>query len=111
MQICADFIEARGYTIWANVIGLRTDELKRAVKKDRQNEEGTSRWINVMPMVRARHSKADVRRFWFGDMQPADAVAIQSRQSTAASGPRSWAIIASPSQHRDRLLPDQFLST
>lgn len=77
VQVCADFMEARGYTSWLNVIGLRADELKRAVKKDRQNEEGKSPWVNAMPMVKAKHRKDDVRRFWFGEMNPADAVAIQ----------------------------------
>ncbi len=77
VQVCADFMEARGYKHWTNVIGLRADELRRSVKKDRQNEEGKSPWTNVMPMVRTGHTKEDVRRFWFGNMTPADAVQIQ----------------------------------
>lgn len=77
VQVCADFMEARGYKRWTNVIGLRADELRRAVKKDRQNEEGKNPWTNAMPMVRAGHTKDDVRPFWFGNMTPTDAVKIQ----------------------------------
>lgn len=85
VQICADFMEARGYPHWSNVIGLRADELRRVVKKDKQNEEGGRRWTNVMPMVKAMHTKPDVRRFWFGDMKPIDAVQIQRDFDTQAA--------------------------
>ncbi|AOR77240.1 hypothetical protein [Novosphingobium resinovorum] len=77
VQVCADFMTSLGYTHWLNVIGLRADELRRVVKKDRQNEEAKDPWANVMPMVQARDTKADVRRFWFGNMKPIDAVQIQ----------------------------------
>lgn len=66
MQVCADFMEARGYASWNNVIGLRADELRRVVKKDIQNAEGENAWTTLMPMVKARAVKSDVRRFWFG---------------------------------------------
>jgi 3'-phosphoadenosine 5'-phosphosulfate sulfotransferase (PAPS reductase)/FAD synthetase len=66
VQVCANFMEARGYTSWNNVIGLRADELRRVVKRDKQNEEGLNAWTTMMPMVRAGHRKADVRTFWFG---------------------------------------------
>ncbi|WCT75933.1 hypothetical protein [Novosphingobium humi] len=77
VQVCADFMESLGYESWHNVIGLRADELRRVVKKDAQNEAGESPWVNVMPMVKAGHTKEDVRRFWFGNMKPIDAVQIQ----------------------------------
>lgn len=77
VQVCADFMEAQGYTTWANVIGLRRDELRRVVKKDRQNEEGKNCWINAMPLAVAGATKENVRRFWFGSMKPADAVQMQ----------------------------------
>lgn len=77
VQICADFMVAHGYSRWANVIGLRADELRRATKKEAQNEAAAEPWTNLMPMVKARHIKDDVRRFWFGQMKPIDAVAMQ----------------------------------
>jgi len=76
VQVCADFMESRGYTHWNNVVGLRADELRRAVKKDRQNEEGKSPWTTLMPMVRAGHRKSDVRQFWFGVLKPTEALRV-----------------------------------
>lgn len=69
MQVMADFMEARGYERWTNIVGLRNDEMRRVAKKARQNEEGASPWTSVMPLARARVTKRDVRRFWFGKDQ------------------------------------------
>jgi 3'-phosphoadenosine 5'-phosphosulfate sulfotransferase (PAPS reductase)/FAD synthetase len=77
MQVLANFMEAQGYEHWTNVVGLRADELRRAAKKEVQNETGQFPWTSVMPMVKAHITKADIRRFWFGDMKPVDAVQIQ----------------------------------
>lgn len=77
VQVCDNFMEAQGYTHWANVIGLRADELRRVVKKDRQNEEGKNRWTNAMPLAQARIIKDHVRLFWFGTMKPSEAVQMQ----------------------------------
>lgn len=77
VQICADFMEAMGYENWSNVLGLRADEMRRVTRKSIQNDEGKSPWVNLMPMAQARHTKDDVRKFWFGSMKPIDAVAIQ----------------------------------
>jgi hypothetical protein len=66
VQVCADFMEAAGYTAWNNVIGLRADELRRVVKKDAQNEAGLNPWVSLMPMMKARVTKPDILRFWFG---------------------------------------------
>jgi 3'-phosphoadenosine 5'-phosphosulfate sulfotransferase (PAPS reductase)/FAD synthetase len=66
MQVCADFMEARGYTSWTNVVGLRADEMRRVARKVVQNETGKFPWRNAMPLVRAGVTKLDVRRFWFG---------------------------------------------
>ncbi|MBO9725189.1 MAG: hypothetical protein J7530_12490 [Novosphingobium sp.] len=66
MQVCADFMEAQGYASWANVVGLRADEVRRVAKKVAQNEEGELPWKSVMPLFQAGVRKLDVRRFWFG---------------------------------------------
>lgn len=53
-----------GWAEWANVIGLRHDEGARCLKKYAQNAEGKSLWVNLMPLDKARVSKADVMAFW-----------------------------------------------
>jgi 3'-phosphoadenosine 5'-phosphosulfate sulfotransferase (PAPS reductase)/FAD synthetase len=59
-------------------LGCVADELRRAAKKEVQNENrSVSLGTSVMPMVKAHITKADIRRFWFGDMKPVDAVQIQ----------------------------------
>ena len=58
------FMVALGYARWANVIGLRADEMRRVAKQDRKNDEGSRSWVSVMPMVKSRVTKADVLAFW-----------------------------------------------
>lgn len=76
-QPCADFMEALGYSAWANVIGLRRDEQGRVLKKAAQNVDQANPWRNVMPLDSARVRKDEVLRFWFGDRNVADAVQAQ----------------------------------
>jgi hypothetical protein len=66
VQVCSDFMEAQGYSRWTNVVGLRSDEMRRVAKKVIQNEEAKLRWVTLMPLVKARVVKRDVRKFWFG---------------------------------------------
>jgi 3'-phosphoadenosine 5'-phosphosulfate sulfotransferase (PAPS reductase)/FAD synthetase len=67
MQVCADFMEAQGYSHWSNVIGLRRDEVSRVATKDRQNEAGNLPWVNCWPLFKADIVKSDVLEFWLGD--------------------------------------------
>jgi 3'-phosphoadenosine 5'-phosphosulfate sulfotransferase (PAPS reductase)/FAD synthetase len=66
MQVLADFMEARGYPAWTNVVGLRADEMRRVAKKDAQNDDENATWLSVMPLARAGVTKRDVLRFWLG---------------------------------------------
>lgn len=85
-QVCADFMEARGYTRWNNVIGLRRDEQRRVLKKAGQNVDEDNAWRNVMPLDVAHVRKADVHRFWIGNMSMPDAVQVYQD-----FGPAAWA--------------------
>ena len=70
MQVCADFMEWKGYPAWTNVVGLRADEMRRVFKKIEQNEDGKNPWTTAMPMAscgpnkRWGRTQADVRAFW-----------------------------------------------
>lgn len=65
-QVSCDFMEVRGYKTWANVIGLRADEMIRVFKKLAENHEQDNHWTNVMPLVAGKVRKADVLSFWLG---------------------------------------------
>lgn len=65
-QVCCDFMEWQDHKAWKNVIGLRADEMHRALKKIAENHEQDNRWSNVVPLVDGRVRKADVLRFWLG---------------------------------------------
>lgn len=61
------FMLARGYEAWTNIVGLRFDEKRRVTKQQKRNEEGKERWQSVWPLFRSRVTKRDVWRFWLGD--------------------------------------------
>jgi hypothetical protein len=70
-QVCCDFMESQGYTkssfrnyAWENVVGLRADEMLRALKKIAENHEQDNAWHNRLPLVDCRIRKADVLSFW-----------------------------------------------
>ena len=56
-----DFAKKKGYKQFTNVMGLRYDEPKRVAKQDRYT---TRNRMAQMPMYEAKHTKADVHRFW-----------------------------------------------
>lgn len=56
--------ETLGWDHWQSVIGLRYDEGARVLKSLAHNDQNGTRWKNVMPMAKARHTKADVAAFW-----------------------------------------------
>lgn len=53
-----------GWERWTNVIGLRHDEGLRVLKKLAENDNGGHRWKSVMPLAKAKVTKADVMAFW-----------------------------------------------
>ena len=56
-----DFAKEKGYKQWTNVLGLRYDEPRRV---SRQSNYSTKNRMSVMPMYEAKHTKADVHKFW-----------------------------------------------
>lgn len=58
------FCLSLGWTRWKNVIGLRHDEGLRCLRKYAENDKGGHRWKSVMPLDKARVTKADVMAFW-----------------------------------------------
>ncbi|APZ81772.1 phosphoadenosine phosphosulfate reductase [Erythrobacter phage vB_EliS_R6L] len=60
------FMLSHGYERWTNVIGLRSDEMRRIAKQAKRNEEGKERFETTWPMLRAKVTKRDIWRFWLG---------------------------------------------
>ncbi len=59
-----DWMRARGYEHWSNVIGLRADEPHRVARMRAANDTARERWHNVMPLAEAGLTVADVDAFW-----------------------------------------------
>ena len=64
------FVRSLGWQHWNNVVGLRYDEGMRVLKQIDRNAQGKERYTTLMPMAKARHTKADVMAFW--EQQPFD---------------------------------------
>ena len=56
--------ERLGWTQWTNVVGLRHDEGWRAMKAYARNLEGKSPYVTVLPLDKAKVTRADVNAFW-----------------------------------------------
>lgn len=56
-----DFMRARGYEHWTNVVGIRADEPRRVASLRAPTRE---RWENALPLVDAGVSVRDVMAFW-----------------------------------------------
>lgn len=56
--------QVKGIDYWDAIIGIRKDEPKRYRKMMTQNEKGSDRWENVLPMYEAGVLKADVNAYW-----------------------------------------------
>jgi 3'-phosphoadenosine 5'-phosphosulfate sulfotransferase (PAPS reductase)/FAD synthetase len=61
-----DWMLAKGYTHWDNVVGIRADEPRRVAKMRAAAEKRTERWDVVLPLVEAGVTLADVMAFWRG---------------------------------------------
>lgn len=68
IQVRADYMESLGYGRYANVIGLRADEMRRVAKVDQRNDDDKRKYDTVVPLVRAGVRREDVLRFWCGDL-------------------------------------------
>jgi 3'-phosphoadenosine 5'-phosphosulfate sulfotransferase (PAPS reductase)/FAD synthetase len=77
VQVMADYMESLGYGKYANVVGLRADEMRRAAKVDIRNDDPKARYETVLPLVRAGIRKEDVARFWHGDVSIYESVERQ----------------------------------
>lgn len=67
IEVMKWFMQARGYTAWHNVIGLRGDEMHRVFKSMERSESGKQPWRNLMPMATKSGGmvrQAQVIEFW-----------------------------------------------
>lgn len=55
------WMKAQGYDHWSNALGIRADEPRRAAKARAPQR---NRWENLLPLVEAHVTKADVDAFW-----------------------------------------------
>lgn len=60
----AKFMRSLGYEKWNNAVGLRYDEGHRVLKQIDRNTQAKDRWHAVMPLSKAKVTKADVMSFW-----------------------------------------------
>ena len=58
------FMRSLGYERWTNAVGLRFDEMHRVFKQLDRNEKGNERYTAVMPLAKARVTKADGLAWW-----------------------------------------------
>lgn len=61
------FMIARGYKTWTNIVGLRADEMRRIAKQQKRNDAGKERWRSAWPMLHAGVTKAIIWKFWLGE--------------------------------------------
>lgn len=59
-----DWMLARGYEHWTNVVGIRADEPRRIAKMREAQERRSERWDVALPLADAAVSLRDVNAFW-----------------------------------------------
>ena len=59
-----DWMRARGYEHWTNVVGIRADEPRRVAKMRAAAETRIERWDIALPLAEAGVTVADVNAFW-----------------------------------------------
>lgn len=62
IRVMRDFMLARGFRSWLNVLGIRADEPRRAARA--AGSAQGQRWENALPLVEAGITQTDVERFW-----------------------------------------------
>lgn len=71
-----DWMLARGYDHWTNIVGIRADEPRRVARMRESAEKRADRWDVELPLADAGVTLDDVRTFWAG--QPFDLTATDS---------------------------------
>lgn len=59
-----DWMLARGYEHWTNVVGIRADEPRRVARMTEAAEKRSERWDIALPLAVAGVTEADVMAFW-----------------------------------------------
>lgn len=59
-----DWMLARGYEHWTNVVGIRADEPRRVARMKEAAERRSERWDIVLPLAEAGITEPDVMAFW-----------------------------------------------
>jgi hypothetical protein len=59
-----DWMRAKGYEHWTNVVGIRADEPRRVAKMKAAAETRKERWDIDLPLADAGVTLADVETFW-----------------------------------------------
>lgn len=62
IRVMRDWMKARGYEHWTNVVGLRVDEPRRVARQ--RASEGRDRWDLQFPLYDAGVTVEGVREFW-----------------------------------------------
>jgi 3'-phosphoadenosine 5'-phosphosulfate sulfotransferase (PAPS reductase)/FAD synthetase len=59
------FMLARGFTSWTNVVGIRADEPRRVARvRQRETERPDKHYVTVLPLADSGTRRADVMAFW-----------------------------------------------
>lgn len=59
-----DWMLARGYEHWTNVVGIRADEPRRVARMTEAAEKRSERWDIALPLALAGVTEAEVMAFW-----------------------------------------------
>lgn len=70
------YMRSLGYERWANIIGLRRDEMHRVFKQVERNDKGIERFTTIMPMSTKAGGvgQRDIFKFWHGDAPMANVI-------------------------------------
>ncbi len=77
VRVLEEYAQSLGWLTWSTVIGLRYDEGRRVLKALARNDEGKRRDKALMPLSKAKATKATIQEFWAA--QPFD-LGLQSYQ-------------------------------
>lgn len=64
INVMKRFMQDKGHTEWANVVGLRYDEPRRVASQRRANDKGINKWESLVPLYDAKIMVQDVAEFW-----------------------------------------------
>lgn len=84
-----DWMLARGYDAWTNVVGLRADEPDRVAKLASRNANDSQEWTSTWPLHVAGITKPDVLRWWRSQPFDLDLAPHQSNCDACFMRPRA----------------------